>query len=333
MPRNITPRSRRQTSQKNWQKFGWLRTYPLQYLRFQPRGTSNPKKDCEASTLHRLILVMRLGWNLLITLILLTLIQTTEESLGTLYDCTSSTSEEILTYPKLQTYEHTVDHSITHSKAEIYRYSPKVTHLKIGEFKTSLEFTQGLIDDKIKDMDKALNEKIEEIEQTNEQQRVTKGKIYVEKQTELKHKIRTLEDRNRRNNLRIDGIGETEGENSEEIEDKVQRLFKNRLIITKDIDIERIHRMGPYTAQDDARPRTIIFKLLNYKDKLLILKNANRLKDTNIYINEDFSDATNEIRKELRVQMKKDREDGKFSRIVYDRLITREVKEENTGEN
>ncbi|XP_057299478.1 uncharacterized protein LOC130630097 [Hydractinia symbiolongicarpus] len=184
-------------------------------------------------------------------------------------------------------------------RIELIEKKQKEMESTVGECKTSLEFTQGLIDDKIKDMDKALNEKIEGIKQTNEQQR-------------------------------LDGIGETEGENSEEIEDKVQMLFKNRLIITKDIDIER---MGPYTAQDNARPWRIIFKLLNYKDKLLILKYAIRLKDTNIYINDDFSDTTKEIRKELRVQMKKDRENGKFSRIVYDRLITKEFKEKNTGEN
>ena len=91
--------------------------------------------------------------------------------------------------------------------------------------------------------------------------------------------------------------------------------------------------MGPYTSRNYDRPRTIIFKILNYKDKLLILKNANRLKNTNIYINEDFSDATNEIRKELKVEMKRNRENGKYSRIVYDRLITKEFKKKNTGEH
>jgi len=45
-----------------------------------------------------------------------------------------------------------------------------------------------------------------------------------------------------------------------------------------------------------------------------------------MFINEGFSDATNEIRKQLTIDMKKNREDGKYSVLVYDRLITREFK-------
>ena len=116
----------------------------------------------------------------------------------------------------------------------------KELEMTVDEFKTSLEFTQGLIDDKIKELDKTLNEKIEGIKQINKQQRQTQEKRYEEEQAELKDKLRTLEDRNRRNNLRIDGIKETEGENSEEIEQKVRKLFEDRMDITKDIDIERI---------------------------------------------------------------------------------------------
>jgi len=67
------------------------------------------------------------------------------------------------------------------------------------------------------------------------------------------------------------------------------------------IEIERAHRMGK--KQQENRPRTIIFKLLNWKQKELILKNTKKLKDTGIYINEDFSDATIEIRKHLLTQM------------------------------
>ena len=88
--------------------------------------------------------------------------------------------------------------------------------------------------------------------------------------------------------------------------------------------IERAHRMGRSARSDNAR--TIIFKLLNWKDKELILKNASKLKDTGIYINEDFSEATNNIRKELRKEMKRQREAGKYSVILYDRLIVSEFK-------
>ena len=40
-------------------------------------------------------------------------------------------------------------------------------------------------------------------------------------------------------------------------------------------------------------------RFLNYKDKTKILKNAKKLKSKNIFINEDFSLETMELRKEL----------------------------------
>ena len=39
--------------------------------------------------------------------------------------------------------------------------------------------------------------------------------------------------------------------------------------------------------------------MLDYREKILILKNAHKLKGTGIYINEDFSRETTEIRKRL----------------------------------
>ena len=106
--------------------------------------------------------------------------------------------------------------------------------------------------------------------------------------TEMKNQYRILEDRNRRNNLRIDGIRETEKETWKECEEKVMALLENKLNI-KDVIIERAHRMG---KRQRNRPRTTIFKLLNYKDKERILEHTN--------INEDFSFETIEIRKRLK---------------------------------
>ena len=50
------------------------------------------------------------------------------------------------------------------------------------------------------------------------------------------------------------------------------------------------------------------------------------LKDTGYFINEDFSDETSKIRKNLFAEMKKKRLEGKFSVVVYDRLITFKIK-------
>ena len=46
-------------------------------------------------------------------------------------------------------------------------------------------------------------------------------------------------------------------------------------------------------------PRIIVCRILNYKDKVKILRNVKKQKDKNIFINENFSQATLDHRKEL----------------------------------
>ena len=56
-------------------------------------------------------------------------------------------------------------------------------------------------------------------------------------------KIVELEDRSRRNNLRIDGITEKENETWDECEQEIQSLIKDKLRIAENIIIERAHRI------------------------------------------------------------------------------------------
>ncbi|XP_065643827.1 uncharacterized protein LOC136075231 [Hydra vulgaris] len=138
--------------------------------------------------------------------------------------------------------------------------------------------------------------------------------------TKIKSKLREIEDRSRRNNLRIDGLKESENENWNETELKVQKFFED-LLGLKNIKIERAHRTG---IRDSKKIRTVVIKLLNYKDKVAILKNVQKLKGKKIYVNEDYCAETILIRKDLKERMKKERELGKFAVISYDKLIVRE---------
>ena len=71
-------------------------------------------------------------------------------------------------------------------------------------------------------------------------------------------KLIDMEDRSRRNNLRIDGLVENEKETWEETEIKVKNLFRDKLEITEEVEIDRAlckstdHR--PLTT--DHRPPT-----------------------------------------------------------------------------
>jgi hypothetical protein len=103
---------------------------------------------------------------------------------------------------------------------------------------------------------------------------------------------------------------------------KVKKLFEECLGL-KDIKIERAHRTG---LRDKNTPRTIVLKLLDFKDKVEILKKSVMLKGKNIYINEDFCAETNLIRKTLREEMKVARQSGKYAFITYDSLVVRDWK-------
>ena len=84
----------------------------------------------------------------------------------------------------------------------------------------------------------------------------------------------------------MDGLKEYDGENEIELEKRVKDLVKKKLHIDDDIEMDRIHRTG---AKRENHPRTVIFRVLRYKDKMKILKEGRKLKGTNIWINEDYS--------------------------------------------
>ena len=169
------------------------------------------------------------------------------------------------------------------------------------ELKESLQFTQEeMIEKKFRCLENEFSAEFDR---------------FYENYNYIKDQHRRLEDRTRRCNLRIDGIDENQNETWNDTEKKVKDLFEKTLGLQNCIEIERAHRMSiretnntnSEGSNNNDRPRTIIIKLLRYKDKQMILDNAKKLKDTGIFIYEDFSNATNEIRKNLKVEMKRER--------------------------
>ena len=77
------------------------------------------------------------------------------------------------------------------------------------------------------------------------------------------------------------------------------------------------------------RPRKIVYKILNYKDKSKILRNAKKLKGKNIFINQDFCQAILDHRKELWKEVKRLREAGKKAYLQYRSIVVK--RKDNTG--
>ena len=90
------------------------------------------------------------------------------------------------------------------------------------------------------------------------------------------NKLIDLEDRSRRNNLRIDGISESRNKTWEECEEEIQKVFNEKLGV-KNVQIERAHRSKRSKSNNNSeKPRAIVCKLFNYKQKEEIISNTNK---------------------------------------------------------
>ncbi|CAJ0928425.1 unnamed protein product [Ranitomeya imitator] len=100
---------------------------------------------------------------------------------------------------------------------------------------------------------------------------------------ELAAKNEDLENRSRRNNIRIVGIPEkAEGRNpTEYIENWLLETFGD-MALTKVFAVERAHRVPPKPPVPGANPRTMLAKILNYRDGDIILRKARDMTDLTV---------------------------------------------------
>ena len=92
----------------------------------------------------------------------------------------------------------------------------------------------------------------------------------------IEDKLINLEDRSRRNNLRVDCIKERPNETWEDSEKELDIRFKESLGIEEEVVIERAHRVKTDKSKKGNTPRTVVCRILNYKDKFKQLRNAKK---------------------------------------------------------
>ena len=184
--------------------------------------------------------------------------------------------------------------------------------IEVEELKESLRFTQNDIDQKFSNINEKVQSLEKELSSTKEDVRV----IQTTEPTwalEIRRKLVDLEDRSRRNNLRILGIKKDPRESWEECENKIYDLLEEKLEMGKsNITIERAHRVG---EKSNDKEMAIVVQFLFYKDKINILRNCKKLKGTKISIFEDFSREIMQIRKEKWKEVLANRKQGKISNI------------------
>ena len=185
----------------------------------------------------------------------------------------------------------------------------------VNDLRKSLEFTQSNLEEKVDNVEKRMEKLQSDTQEIYEYQIDPK---YVQDE------LTELEDRSRRNNIRIDGIKEMKGETWNDCEEEVQDMFAQKLGLDG-IETECAHRVKLNNRDSNTnRPRTIVMKLLRLKDKTKIFQNANKLKGQNIFINNDFSKATLELKKDFMIEVKRLRELGKIAYLNYTTIVSRE---------
>lgn len=106
----------------------------------------------------------------------------------------------------------------------------------------------------------------------------------LEKENEnLGKRLDRIEQYSRRNNLRIFGLPELNGENTDAV---IIDFFRDKLFLTfPPSALDRSHRVGK-TGQN---PRAIIVKFCRYRDRELVFQKKKQLRGTNYVITEDLT--------------------------------------------
>ena len=108
-----------------------------------------------------------------------------------------------------------------------------------------------------------------------------------------------LECQSRRSNLNVDNVPENEGEKPEDTMKIFREFMRTKLKLgnASSMQIERCHRVGQ--KRHGGKPRTIIAKFSFYQDRQEVWSRRSNLKDTNIWLREDFPVEYEERRRKM----------------------------------
>ena len=138
--------------------------------------------------------------------------------------------------------------------------------------KQNLGFTENVLEETVKKLDKKY------VNLENQCNKLCNNSLQSEY---FCNKLLDLENRSRRNNLRIDGITEGPSESWEQCEEQLQDVFKEKLGLNN-VQIKRTYRVRNKRNKDKkTKPRAIVCKILSYIQKKEVLRNE-------IFIHEDF---------------------------------------------
>lgn len=135
----------------------------------------------------------------------------------------------------------------------------------------------------------------------------------------LNIKINNLENADRKNNIIIHGIEETEN-NYEELFNTAMEVMRKINVKIASYDLNKMYRIG---KPDTGKTRAILISFTTFNKKIEVLQNKNKMP-ASTYITEDFSKETLGKRKELQKQLKEERAKGNDAFIKNNKIIIKE---------
>ena len=189
------------------------------------------------------------------------------------------------------------------------------------ELKNALEFQSMEINDvdkKVSDLQKDnrnLNNRINQLHEIIQNERCEK--------LELQNKVIELEDRQRRDNLVIEGLPDKRGETPRQCESEARKFFKNTLEVPNadKIVIGRCHRMGAFK---EDKCRSTVIKFDHYKRESVWSKGKGLPNESSQKVKENFSKASEKARTKMYPIMKAARSKGYYSKLESNKLIIRD---------
>ena len=131
-------------------------------------------------------------------------------------------------------------------------------------------------------------------------------------------RIEWLEREIRKRNVVLQGVEEEKNENEEQLMVKVKEVFNRmNLTVLKETDIMEMRRIG---KEREGFKRPVLMEVRTMNMKMEILRKKNKLRGTEIYINEDYTKEVQKQRRDLVKFMRTAREQGHEATLIYNKL-------------
>lgn len=178
------------------------------------------------------------------------------------------------------------------------------------EIKEMFEFLKN----RITAIDKKIDNSILEMQNLREE-----NKCLREQLNKQGNRLEMMEREMKKNNIIIQGVEDTEKMDTAQLKTKIEELLNNIGVnINLDTAASEIKKIGTYQIN---KKRPILIKLIQREKKMDIIREAKKLKGTNVWISDDFTKQAQQDRKALIPHLKMAREDGRKAVLKYDKLI------------